>query len=97
MDKKTTLGKKPEEESKVKEFDYQRDKGGWVTFLDRRPKKKLKKYVRDCAQYLARQGNGSNSFNTLKLIEGYNENGLPGIAYRIQILEQIGQGNVKKN
>jgi len=78
------------------EFNYNRDKGAYITFIDRRPKIKLRKYIRDCALHLARNGNGNNTFNYKKLIEAYNAGGVKQIEYAIRILEQIGQGNEKQ-
>jgi len=62
-----------------KEYDYQRQKNGWVRFGKRFKKKKLRKYIAEFTDKLVKYCDMTRIDARNLLIEYYNKDGLKGV------------------
>ena len=67
-------------------FDYNKQKNGWVTFSDKRPKIKLRAYIGNLAKKLTMINKKPHTENRDTLIKYYNVDGLDGIRRSSTIL-----------
>tara|TARA_R110000772_G_scaffold188838_1_gene299914 strand:+ start:205 stop:516 length:312 start_codon:yes stop_codon:yes gene_type:complete len=87
------------EQKKIETFDYDNDKGKWVSFYIKKPKVKLRKYIDEKAEFLGGLFKKNKDVFRDSLIRGYNHKGIKGVdyIYKSFILEVLKQSkNGKK-
>jgi len=90
------MNRTPKTAESPKTYNYAKNKQGWVTFKDGKPKMKLRKYISDLAVRLNTMNKKGFSYNRDKLIECYNIDGLRGIsAAAIVLMEETKQPKVE--
>jgi hypothetical protein len=79
-----------------KDFNYSKDKKGWVKYKVKKPKEKLRTYIKNLATHLDSINHKGFSYNRNKLIEMYNTDGIPGVHRTAKILVEDAIMKVKQ-
>ena len=67
-------------------YNYAKQKQGWVTFKDNRPKVKLRKYISGIASQVSRIQNSKLTTTKDFLIKMYNEGGIQKVTTSAMVL-----------